>query len=58
MRLSLVQYFTVSGQTENAAHSPGLASMNAVAALASNDTIAWDFIDWVRRMLGYTSLPS
>lgn len=26
-------------------HSPGLAAMNAVTALASNQSVAWEFID-------------
>ena len=38
-------YFQLNGNTEDTHHSPGLVSMNAVAALASNLTIAWDFID-------------
>jgi len=37
--------FTLSGTQIDNAHSPGLVGMNAVCALASNETVAWDFVD-------------
>jgi oligosaccharide reducing-end xylanase len=46
--------FTPGGQTVHPAHAPGLVAMNAVAALASNSSRAWDFID----ALWATPIPS
>ena len=39
--------YTLEGNTEsgNSDHSAGLVACNAVAALASNDIKAWDFVD-------------
>ena len=37
--------FTLSGTQIDNTHSPGLVAMNAVCALASNQNIAWDFVD-------------
>ena len=36
--------FQLAGQVNDNNHSPGLVAMNAVCALASNDTVAWDFV--------------
>lgn len=46
--------FKVTGSTTDTAHAPGLVAMNAVACLASNSTLAWDFID----QLWNTPIPS
>ena len=40
-------HYTTVGAMTRPNWSPGLESMNAVAALASNDTIAWDFVDYI-----------
>ena len=37
--------YQLNGTTINRNHSPGLVSMNAVCALASNQTVAWEFVD-------------
>lgn len=37
--------YELSGRMLNADHSPGLVACNAAGALASNQNIAWDFID-------------
>ena len=37
--------FMLNGTVTDRNHAPGLLSMNAVCSLASNDTIAWDFVD-------------
>ena len=36
--------FQLDGRVTDANHAPGLASMNAVCSLASNQTVAWDFV--------------
>ena len=36
--------FTLDGNVTDVGHSPGLVAMNAVCALASNETVAWDFV--------------
>lgn len=46
--------FSLAGDQISGDHSPGLVAMNAVCALASNETIAWDFIE----ALWNTSTPS
>lgn len=46
--------FSLSGQQTDGDHSPGLVAMNALCALASDQMIAWDFIDG----LWNTSTPS
>ena len=46
--------FTPAGQTTRPNHAPGLVAMNAVAALSSNISLAWDFID----QLWNTPIPS
>jgi oligosaccharide reducing-end xylanase len=38
------QYDVTSGRQLSADHSPGLVSMNAVCALASNTSLAWEFV--------------
>jgi oligosaccharide reducing-end xylanase len=45
--------FDLDGTQTDGDHSPGLVAMNAVAALGSNLTIAWDFVD----ALWNTSVP-
>lgn len=37
--------FSLSGNQLNSDHSPGLVACNATASLASNQSIAWDFIE-------------
>lgn len=37
--------FTLAGNQLNSDHSPGLVACNAAGALASNQRVAWDFID-------------
>jgi len=37
--------YTLNGTVTDAGHAPGLIGMNAVCSLASNETIAWDFVD-------------
>ena len=37
--------YELSGKETDHDHSPGLVAMNAVCALASNQTVAWDFVD-------------
>jgi oligosaccharide reducing-end xylanase len=46
--------FTLAGQQTDGDHSPGLVAMNALCALASDQVIAWDFID----ALWNTSTPA
>ena len=46
--------FKLDGTQLDGDHSPGLVAMNAVCALASNDTVAWDFVD----QLWNTDIPS
>lgn len=46
--------FDIDGRQTDGDHSPGLVAMNAVGVLASNLTLAWDFID----ALWNTSTPS
>ena len=36
--------FTLDGKVTDQGHAAGLVSMNAVCALASNQTVAWDFV--------------
>ena len=36
--------FTLDGRVTDQGHAPGLVGMNAVCALASNETVAWDFV--------------
>ena len=38
------QFDVASGRQLSADHSPGLVAMNAVCSLASNATLAWDFV--------------
>lgn len=37
--------YSLVGRKLNSDHSPGLVACNATGALASNQTVAWDFID-------------
>jgi len=37
--------FSLSGNQLNSDHSPGLVACNAAASLASNQAVAWDFIE-------------
>ena len=46
--------FELNGKETDHDHSPGLVAMNAVCALASNQTVAWDFVD----QLWNTETPS
>lgn len=46
--------FSLSGTSLSTTHSPGLSACNATGALASDQTIAWDFID----KFFNTSIPS
>jgi len=47
-------HFTLDGTQTTSEYSEGLMAMNAVCALASNQTTAWDFVD----ILWNTTTPS
>jgi oligosaccharide reducing-end xylanase len=47
-------HYTIQGTVTRPNYSPGLAAVNAVASLAANTTLAWDFID----ALWNASIPS
>ena len=46
--------YKLDGTVLDGDHSPGLVGMNAVCALASNETVAWEFVD----ALWNTSTPT